>query len=84
MRTDPVKADRKPQDDTAAGSGRWGWWGRWRSWLPFVVKPVRRGILLFALALVVEYLVVPELIGARKDLYLLGGVNAAWLVAPEA
>ena len=81
MRTDPVKADRKPEDDAAAGSGRRGWWRRWRTWLPFVVKPVRRGVLIFALVLVVEYLVVPELIGARKDLYLLGGVNAAWLVA---
>jgi hypothetical protein len=28
--------------------------------------------------LVIEYLVVPELAGASKDLYLLGRVNAAW------
>jgi uncharacterized protein (TIRG00374 family) len=81
MRTDPVKADRKPEAGTAAGSELRGWWRRWRSWLPFVVKPLRRGVLIFALVLVVEYLVVPELVGARKDLYLLGGVNAAWLVA---
>ena len=52
-----------------------------RSWLPFLVKPLRRGVLIFALVLVVEYLVVPELVGASKDLYLLGQVNAAWLVA---
>jgi len=52
-----------------------------RSWLPFLVKPLRRGILIFALVLIVEYLVVPELVGASKDLYLLGQVNAAWLVA---
>ncbi len=46
-----------------------------------MVKPLRRGILIFALVLVVEYLVVPELVSASKDLYLLGQVNVAWLVA---
>ena len=91
MRTDPVKADRKPGDDggddgdAAAGSerrGNWrGWWRRWRKWLPFVVKPLRRGIVIFVLLLIVEYLVVPELVGASKDLSLLGRVNAAWLAA---
>ena len=81
MRTDPVKAGRKPESDTTAGSERRGWWRSWRSWLPFVVKPLRRGVLIFALVLVIEYLVVPELVGASKDLYLLGRVNAAWLVA---
>jgi hypothetical protein len=54
---------------------------RWRLWLPFVVKPLRRGILIFALVLIIEYLVVPELVGASKDLNLLGRVNPAWLVA---
>jgi uncharacterized protein (TIRG00374 family) len=87
MRTDPVKADRKPKDDTAAGSerrgelGKLGWWRRIRGWLPFVVKPLRRGILIFVVLLIVEYLVVPELVSASKDLSLLGQVNAAWLVA---
>ena len=46
-----------------------------------LVKPVRRGVLLFVLLLVIEYLVVPELVGASKDLYLLGRVNAVWLAA---
>src|SRR5580693_7653497 len=55
--------------------------GRWRSWLPLVVKPLRRGIVIFALVLIIEYLVVPELIGASKDLHLLGQVNPAWLAA---
>ena len=92
MRTDPVKANRKPKDDTAAGReqqgeqqggrpGGRGWWLRGRKWLPFVVKPLRRGILIFAVILIVEYLVVPELVGASKDLHLLGQVNAAWLAA---
>jgi uncharacterized protein (TIRG00374 family) len=42
---------------------------------------VRRGVLIFALILVIEYLVIPELIGARKDLSLLGGINGAWVAA---
>jgi uncharacterized protein (TIRG00374 family) len=90
MRTDPVKADGKPGDDgdggdaaaDGEGRGNWrGWWGRLRKWLPFVVKPLRRGIVIFVLLLIVEYLVVPELVGASKDLSLLGRVNAAWLAA---
>ncbi len=52
-----------------------------RTWLPFLVKPLRRGIVLFVVALVIEYLVVPELVGASKDLSLLGRVNAGWLIA---
>ena len=89
MRTDPAKADRKPEGDSAAGGetegepqdGRRGWWQRGRKWLPFVVKPLRRGVLIFVVLLIVEYLVVPELVSASKDLHLLGQVNAAWLVA---
>jgi uncharacterized protein (TIRG00374 family) len=54
---------------------------RWRVWLPFLVKPLRRGVLIFALVLIIEYLVVPELVGASKDLHLLGQVNPAWLAA---
>ena len=85
MRTDPAKAGRKPGGDPAAGAqrqgakGARGWW--WRNWLPFVVKPLRRGIVIFVVLLIIEYLVVPELVGASKDLYLLGQVNAAWLAA---
>src|SRR2546423_4355380 len=93
MRTDPAKAGRKPGDGPAGASKQAseqanekaseprGKWRRWRTWLPFVVKPLRRGIILFALVLIVEYLVVPELVGASKDLYLLGRVNAVWLAA---
>jgi len=57
-----------------------GRWSRWRGWRPWV-KPVRRVVLLFVLALVVEYLVVPELVGARKDLFLLDKVNGGWAAA---
>lgn len=54
---------------------------RLRSWLPFLVKPARRTVLVLVLLLIVEYLVVPELVGASKNLYLLGRVNAGWLAA---
>jgi uncharacterized protein (TIRG00374 family) len=50
-------------------------------WLKLLAKPARRGALIFILLLVIEYLVVPELVGASKDLYLLGRVNVGWVVA---
>jgi uncharacterized protein (TIRG00374 family) len=93
MRTEPAKAGRKPGDDAADASEqqpeqqgeprgqRQSWWRRWRTWLPFVLKPLRRGIVIFALILIIEYLVVPELVGASKDLHLLGQVSAFWLAA---
>jgi uncharacterized protein (TIRG00374 family) len=78
MPTDPGPAEREP----GPGPGpRHGWRLWWRTWLPFLVKPLRRGVVIFALLLIVEYLVVPELVGASKDLHLLSRVNPAWLVA---
>src|ERR1700759_2071382 len=47
---------------------------------PRWIKPVRLGGILFFIALVVEYLGVPELVGASKDFYLLGRINAGWVV----
>jgi uncharacterized protein (TIRG00374 family) len=38
-------------------------------------------VLLFILALIVEYLVIPELVGASKDAYLLDRLNLGWLIA---
>ena len=61
-----------------------GRWLRWRPWLTLLVKPARRGAVIFAVLLVIEYLVVPELVGASKDLYLLGRINAGWVVAGTA
>ena len=55
-------------------------WRLWRPWLSLLAKPARRVALLFILALVIEYLVVPELVGASKNLYLLGRVSAWWVV----
>src|ERR1700731_4870087 len=78
MRTDraqPAGEPRAHEDPKATIRSKW------RFWLPFVVKPLRRGVVIFALVLIIEYLVVPELVGASKDLYLLGRVNAAWLAA---
>jgi uncharacterized protein (TIRG00374 family) len=75
-------ADREPTpgDGTDAGpGGAVGRWRIWRPWLSLLAKPARRLVLLFILALVVEYLVVPELVGASKDLYLLDRVSAWWV-----
>ncbi len=83
----PGKFSKPGGDATTGGElpgqrGKWrGWLKRWRTWLPLVVKPLRRVTLLFIVALIVEYLVVPELVGASKDLNLLGQVNAVWLAA---
>ena len=46
-----------------------------------MAKPLRRGALIFIILLIIEYLVVPELTGASKDLYLLGRVNVYWMAA---
>jgi len=51
---------------------------RWTSRIP---APLRHGILIFAVVLVIEYLVVPELIGASHNLSLLARLNVGWLIA---
>ena len=73
-----------PVADEESGTGQsrsGGRWPMWRSWLSLLAKPARRGVLIFILLLVIEYLVVPELVGASKDLYLLGQVSAWWVAA---
>jgi uncharacterized protein (TIRG00374 family) len=77
-RTDGAQASGGPGPQPERGSG---WFSRWRTWLPFLVRPLRRGVVIFVLLLVIEYLLVPELVGASKDLYLLGQVNPFWLIA---
>jgi uncharacterized protein (TIRG00374 family) len=42
---------------------------------------LRNSVVVFVALLVIEYLVVPELVGASKDLSLLGKLNVGWLVA---
>lgn len=54
---------------------------RWRTRIP---APLRHGILLFLVVLVIEYLVVPELIGASHNLSLLERLNVGWLIAGVA
>src|ERR1700678_222916 len=90
MRTGAGRSGRMVNDGSGADGGGpegpiaesppQGRWSRWRGWRPWV-KPVRRVVLLFIVALVVEYLVVPELVGARKDLFLLNQLNAGWAAA---
>ncbi len=53
----------------------------WRSRLRTARRPLRRLAILLILALIVEYLVIPELVGASKDFYLLGRLNVWWMVA---
>ncbi len=54
---------------------------RWRTWRHRLAKPARRGAVLLIVALVIEYLVVPELVGASKNLYLLGQISVLWVIA---
>src|ERR1700761_1966361 len=83
-----VALDMRPREDVLVANGdpsgpdraRDRWW-QWRMWLSLLAKPARRGALILILLLVIEYLVVPELVGASKDLYLLGRVNVGWVVA---
>jgi uncharacterized protein (TIRG00374 family) len=58
-------------------NGRTGW--RARLWT--ARRPLRRLAILLILALIVEYLVIPELVGASKDMYLLGRLNVGWMIA---
>ena len=87
----PVAGD-EPVTSAAAGGGGAGApdpghvsardrWRLWRPWLSLLARPARRLLLIFILLLVIEYLVVPELVGASKDLYLLGRVSAWWVAA---
>ncbi len=54
-------------DDDGDGNG----------WLP---SPVSKALKLLALALVVNFLVLPQLAGARRALEVVGGVQVGWLV----
>jgi uncharacterized protein (TIRG00374 family) len=80
--SNPTGQASEPTEPAGKRRGKWrGRLRRWRTWLPFVIKPLRRVTLLFVVALIIEYLVVPELLGASKDLYLLGRLNVTWLAA---
>jgi hypothetical protein len=46
-----------------------------------IPRSLRRALLLFVLLLIIEYLVIPELVGASKNLDLLARVNIFWMIA---
>ena len=52
-----------------------------RSWRSVVPAWLRHGLIVFLVLLVIEYLVIPELVGASRNLHLLSQVNVGWLVA---
>ncbi|HEY5025023.1 MAG TPA: lysylphosphatidylglycerol synthase transmembrane domain-containing protein [Acidimicrobiales bacterium] len=52
-----------------------------RSRRSMIPKWLRHGLLIFLILLVIEYLVIPELVGASKNLHLLSKLNIGWLVA---
>ena len=52
-----------------------------RSWRSLVPAPLRHGVIVFVILLVVEYLVIPRLVLAGHNLYLLKRLNIWWLVA---
>jgi uncharacterized protein (TIRG00374 family) len=66
-----------PDQPPASARGR----SRLARWFRVARRPLRHVVVLFILALIVEYLVIPELVGASKDLYLLGRVEVFWAVA---
>ncbi|MCL4448907.1 MAG: YbhN family protein [Actinobacteria bacterium] len=51
-----------------------------RRFLHLLISPLRHGITLFVIVLVVEYIVLPELAGAKGTLSLLGKVNVIYLI----
>ncbi len=61
-------------DEGKGRAARRGWWRAAR-------RPLRRVVLLFLLVLIIEYLVIPELVGASKDLNLLARLSVGWLIA---
>lgn len=51
-----------------------------RNWKPFTQHRIRRGVLIFAVLLILEYLVIPRLIVASKSLSLLSHISVIWLI----
>jgi uncharacterized protein (TIRG00374 family) len=70
-------SERAAQADQKATPPKKGWRARLRT----ARRPLRRLAILLILALIVEYLVIPELVGASKDFYLLGQLNVWWMIA---
>jgi uncharacterized protein (TIRG00374 family) len=54
---------------------------RLRSIIP---APLRHGVLIFIVLLVIEYLVIPEFVVAGKNLHILSQINIGWLITGVA
>jgi uncharacterized protein (TIRG00374 family) len=52
-----------------------------RFWRSVVTRWLRPSLIVFLVLLVIEYLVIPELVGASKNFHLLRDLNVGWLVA---
>jgi uncharacterized protein (TIRG00374 family) len=52
-----------------------------RSWLSVIPRWLRHGLVIFLALLVVEFLVVPKVVGASKHLDLLTRLKVGWLIA---
>lgn len=66
-------------DDPGAGPSWWRWDRRLqRRHIRLIKKSVKRGLIGFLLALVIEYLVLPQLAGANKALHLIGHINVGF------
>lgn len=83
-RTHRTQLTDEPQ--SAPSQVRAPWWRldrRLRHWR-LLKQSVGRGIMLFLVILVIEYLVLPQLAGAHKDLHLLGQVNVGFVLLAVA
>ncbi len=54
--------------------------GTWHQWRARVPAPLRHGFTIFLIVLVVEYLVIPKFVVARRSFYLLDRLNVGWLL----
>jgi uncharacterized protein (TIRG00374 family) len=52
-----------------------------RSWVSVIPKWLRHGLVIFVALLVIEFLVVPKLVGASRHLDLLARLKVGWLIA---
>jgi uncharacterized protein (TIRG00374 family) len=55
-----------------------------RSLRSMIPAPLRHGVLIFAVLLIIEYLVIPEFVVAGKSLHMLSRINIGWLLTGVA
>ncbi len=81
FRLPPSRFDGRLADVEAWSGARGGKSGPAGALAAAVPAPLRHGILIFLVVIVVEYLVVPELIGASRNIHYLERLNVGWLIA---